>query len=169
MTEPNVPAEAPDFTLDHILGHSVSLSDFRGQTVVAMFVGKESASQTDGWTERIRGQYDPMELPILGVSDLRDVPRPARIIARKLMKKAFDEVVQQESEAFRKHGKEPPDDPAKYVQMLLDWDGKVTGSFGIDDVSETAVGAVIDGDGRVLAHGSGPDAGDRLFAAIPPK
>jgi hypothetical protein len=169
VTEPNIPAEAPDFTLDHILGHSVSLGDFRGQTVVAMFVGKESAAQTDGWTEKIRGQYDPLEMPILGVSDLRAVPRPARIVARKLMKKAFDEVVEQESAAFRQHGKEPPDDPGKFVQMLLDWKGEVTGSFGIDSVEETAVGVVIDGDGRILASGTGPNAGDTLFAALPPK
>lgn len=169
MTEPNIPAEAPEFTLDHILGHSVSLSDFRGRTVVAMFVGKESAAQTDGWTEKIRAEYDPDEMPILGVSDLREVPRPARIIAKKMMKKAFDEVVEEEAQAFRTHGKEPPEDPGKYVQMLLDWKGEVTGSFGIDDVSETAVGVVIDGDGRILAHGTGPAAGDDLFAALPPK
>ncbi len=169
MNEPNIPAQAPDFTLDHILGHSVSLSEFRGRTVVAMFVGKESAAQTDGWTDKIRAQYDPSEMPILGVSDLREVPRPARIIAKKLMKKAFDEVVEQESQAYRKHGTEPPDDPAKFVQMLLDWKGEVTGSFGIDSVEETAVGVVIDGDGRILAHGAGPDAGDTLVAAIPAK
>jgi hypothetical protein len=169
VTEPNIPAEAPDFTLDHILGHSVSLSDFRGRTVVAMFVGKESAAQTDGWTEKIRGQYDPLEMPILGVSDLREVPRPARIIAKKLMKKAFDEVVEGEAQYLRAAGKEPPEDAGQFVQMLLDWKGDVTRSFGIDDVSETAVGVVIDGDGRVLAHGSGPDAGDDLAAALPPR
>lgn len=169
MTEPNIPAQAPDFTLDHILGHSVSLSDYRGRTVVAMFVDKESAAQTDGWTEKIRAEYDPDEMPILGVSDLRAVPRPARVIAKKLMKKAFDEVVEQESQAFRAHGKEPPDDPGKYVQMLLDWKGDVTGSFGIDSVEDTAVGVVIDGDGRILASGTGAGAGDTLFAALPAK
>jgi hypothetical protein len=169
VTEPNIPAQAPDFKLDHILGHSVSLSDYRGRTVVAMFVGKESAAQTDGWTEKIRAEYDPDEMPILGVSDLRAVPRPARVIAKKLMKKAFDEVVQQESQAFRAHGKEPPDDPGKYVQMLLDWKGEVTGNFGIDSVEDTAVGVVIDGDGRILASGTGASAGDMLFAALPAK
>ena len=62
-----------------------------------------------------------------------------------------------------------PTIPAKFVQMLLDWKGEVTGSFGIDSVEETAVGVVIDGDGRILAHGAGPDAGDTLVAAIPAK
>lgn len=169
MSHHAVPAEAPEFTLDHVLGHKVSLSDFRGRTVMAMFGGKESAPQMQGWTELIRGRYDPEELPILGVSNLQPVPRPARIIAKKLMKKAFDDVVKDETEFLRAAGKEPPEDPAKLVVMLLDWTGDVTRSFGFDDVEHEAAGVVIDGDGRVLGHGTGADAGGELVALLPPK
>jgi cytochrome oxidase Cu insertion factor (SCO1/SenC/PrrC family) len=164
-----VPSEAPEFTLEHVLGHKVSLSEFRGRTVLAMFGGKESAEQMQEVSKKVRARYDPEELPILGVSNLEPVPRPARIIAKKLLKKAYEDVVKDETEWLRAAGKEPPDDPAKFVVMLLDWTGDVTRSFGLGDVEHEAVGIVIDDNGRVLGHGAGGDAGDDLVALLPPK
>ena len=85
-----LPASAPDFTLDHILGHKVSLSDYKGKKVVVTFGGRESAGQIEQGIGTIRKGYDADELTIIGVSDLRAAPRPARIIVKNQIKKAYE-------------------------------------------------------------------------------
>jgi cytochrome oxidase Cu insertion factor (SCO1/SenC/PrrC family) len=162
-----VPSEAPEFTLDHILGHSVSLSDYRGKPVVVMFGGRDSAEQVKQAAQTIRRRYGSDELPFLGVSDLQAVPRPARIIAKKQLKKAYEEAVKDETAALAAAGQPAPDDPAKTVVMLTDWTGEVVASFGVTGVDQQAVGVLVDGDGRVLGSGSGAQAGDEILALLP--
>ena len=167
MAEQQVPDQAPDFTLDHVLGHSVSLGDFRGRTVVVMFGGRDSAEQIKSAAETIRRSRDPDELPILGISDLEAVPRPARIIAKGQLKKAFEEAVRDQTAQLEGAGKQPPEDPAKSVVMLMDWKGEVAPSFGLSGVDKEAAGVVVDGDGKVRGSGSGGQLGDELLAALP--
>jgi hypothetical protein len=164
-----LPESAPDFTLEHVLGHSVSLSDYRGQTVVATFGGKDSAEQVQRAVETIRGRYDPDEVPILGVSDLGGVPRPVRAIAKSQLKKGFDAAVKNLSGAREAAGKPPLADPARGVVMLLDWKGEVPRSFGLSDVGQEAVAVVIDAEGRILGSGSGAQAGEEILSLLPPK
>src|ERR1700704_816160 len=73
-----LPDTAPDFTLDHVLGDPVSLASYRGRRLVIVFGGRESAEQIKSGISTIRRTYDPDELTIIGVSDLRAAPRPAR-------------------------------------------------------------------------------------------
>lgn len=162
-----VPTEAPDFTLDHVLGHEVSLSDYRGQNVVVMFGGRDSGDQVKQSAKAIRGRYGPDELPILGVSDLGAVPRPARIIAKTQIKKAFEEAVNDATETLQAQGKEAPADKAKLVVMLMDWKGEVASSFGMSGVDKQAAGVLVDGEGRVLGSGAGAQAGEELLAQVP--
>lgn len=169
MSERELPERAPDFTLEHVVGHSVSLSDYQGRTVVAMFGGKESAEQVQRAVETIRDRYDPDELPILGVSDLQAVPRPAKIIVRGQLKKAFQAAVKDRSERLEAAAKPPLDDPTKAVVMLMDWQGEVVRSFGLDGVDQEAVGVVIDGEGRILGIGTGSQAGEEILALLAPQ
>jgi len=85
-----LPAQAPDFTLDHVLGHKVSLGDFRGRRVVVVFGGRESAPQLRQGIRTIRASHDPDELPVIGISDLQGAPRAARIIVKGQLKKAYE-------------------------------------------------------------------------------
>jgi hypothetical protein len=164
---PQLPAQAPDFTLDHILGHKVSLGDFRGRTVVVVFGGRESAPQLKQGIHTIRVQYHPDELPVIGVSDLRAAPRAARIVVKSQLKKAFQEAVQDETATLAETGKPPLGDPSKDVIMLMDWSGEVVDGFGLSGVDQEAVGVALDGDGRILGSGSGAQLGEQVLAILP--
>ena len=167
MPEQQVPTQAPDFTLDHILGHSVSLGEFRGRTVIVMFGGRDSSEQIKKAAQTIRDDHHPDDLPILSVSDLEAVPRPARIIAKSQLKKAFEEAVRDQSAQLEAAGKQPPEDPAKSIVMLMDWSGEVVSSYGMSGVDKEAAGVVVDGDGQIRGSGSGEQLGDELKAALP--
>jgi peroxiredoxin len=162
MAEQNLPEQAPDFTLDHVLGHSVSLSDFRGRTVVVIFGGRDSAEQVKQAAQAIRATHDPQQVPVLGISDLEAVPRPARIIPKQQLKKAYEGAV----DDLRAAGKQVSDDPSKDVIMLMDWKGEAVSGFGLSGVDQEAVAVVVDGDGRILGSGSGAKAGDEVLALL---
>ena len=57
MASQQLPEQAPDFTLEHVLGHHVSLSDYRGRWVVVVFGGTRSAAQLKDGLMTIRGRY----------------------------------------------------------------------------------------------------------------
>lgn len=162
----STPQQAPDFTLDHILGHPVSLGDFRGRTVVVAFGGRESAPQLKQGITTIRASHDPDELPVIGVSDLQSAPRAARIVVKSQLKKAFQEAVKDETEVLRAAGRPPREDPSKDVIMLMDWSGDVVAGFGLSGVEREAVGVVVDGDGAILGSGSGAQLGEQVLAIL---
>ena len=167
MAEQDLPDRAPDFTLDHVLGHPVSMSDFSGRTVVAVFGGRDSAEQVKQAVETIRQSQDPDQLPVLAISDLEAVPRPARIIPKQQLKKAYAEAVQDLSATLQAAGKQPPDDPSKAVIMLMDWNGEAVKGFGLSGVDQEAVAVVVGADGKVLGSGAGAQAGEQALALVP--
>jgi peroxiredoxin len=157
---------APDFTLDHVLGHPVSLGQFRGRTVVVAFGGRESAPQLKQGIQTIRASHDPLELPVIGVSDLQSAPRAARIVVKSQLKKAYNEAVADETATLAAAGKPPLSDPQAEVIMLMDWSGDVITSFGLSGVDQEAVGVVVDGDGKILGAGSGMQLGEQVLAIL---
>jgi hypothetical protein len=161
-----LPAQAPDFKLDHVLGHEVSLGDFRGRRVVVVFGGRESAPQLKQGIHELRVRYHPDELPVIGVSDLRAAPRAARIVVKGQLKKAFQEAVKDETATLAQAGKPPLGDPAKDVIMLMDWSGEVVDGFGLSGVDKEAVGVALDGDGKILGCGSGAQLGEQVLAVL---
>ena len=161
-----LPAVAPDFTLDHILGHKVSLSDYKGSTVVVTFGGRESASQIENGIGAIRQTYDPDQLTIIGVSDVRAAPRPARILVKNQIKKAYDGAVKAQDADMQSAGKPAREHPEKDVIMLLDWDGSVTDQFGLTGVDKEAAAVVVDGEGKVIGSGTGAELGAQVVAAL---
>ena len=167
MAEQNLPETAPDFTLDHVQGHSVSLGDFSGRTVVVVFGGRDSAEQVKQAVQTIRQSHDPEQLPVLSISDLEAVPRPARIIPKQQLKKAFEEAVEDLSGTLQASGKQISDDPSTDVIMLMDWQGEAVHGFGLTGVDQEAVAVVVDGDGRILGSGTGAQAGDQALALVP--
>jgi hypothetical protein len=161
-----LPATAPDFTLDHVLGHKVSFNDYRGRRAVIVFGGRESAGQVIQGIATIRNAYLPDALPIIGVSDLRAAPRPARILVKGQLKKAYQEAVGHNEERYKSSGEQPPADASKDVIMLMDWSGQVVDDFGLTGVEQEAVGVVVDGDGKVLGAGSGAQLGDEVVTIL---
>lgn len=161
-----LPAVAPEFTLDHILGHKVSLSDYEGKRVVVTFGGRESANQIEQGIGTIRKRYDPDELTIVGVSDLRAAPRPARIIVKNQIKKAYEGAVKAQDADLVAIGKPARQEPSKDVIMLLDWSGEVTDQFGVVDAEHEAAAVAIDGEGNVIGSGTGTELGEQILAAL---
>jgi len=161
-----LPDVAPDFTLEHILGHEVSLTDYRGRKVVVTFGGKDSVPQIEQGIATIRKQYDPDQLTIVGVSDLRAAPRPARILVKSQIKKAYEGAVKAQDADLQAAGKPPREDPSKDVIMLLDWSGEVTDSFGVTGADKEAAAVAIDGEGKVRGSGTGAQLGDEIVAAL---
>jgi AhpC/TSA family len=166
MSVGQLPEVAPDFTLEHVLGHEVSLGDFRGRKVVVVFGGRESAPQVDNGFKEIRRAYGPDQLALIGISDLRAAPPQARIIAKTQMKKAFEEALTAVKSSESAAGREPPADPAQAVVMVMDWSGEVVDSFGLSGVEREAVGVVVDEDGRILGSGSGAALGTDVLAVV---
>jgi hypothetical protein len=157
---------APEFTLEHILGHKVSLSDYKGKQVVVTFGGRESAGQIEQGIGTIRKTHDPDQLTIIGVSDLRAAPRPARIIVKNQIKKAYEGAVKNQEADLKAKGKPAPQDPSKSVIMLLDWSGGVTDQFGVKDADKEAAAVVVDGSGKVVGSGTGAQLGAQILAAL---
>jgi peroxiredoxin len=161
-----LPAVAPEFTLDHILGHKVSLSDYKGKTVVVTFGGRESAPQIENGIGAIRKTYDPDQLTIIGVSDVRAAPRPARILVKNQIKKAYEGAVKAQDADLQAAGKPARETPEQDVIMLLDWDGSVTDQFGLTGVDKEAAAVVVNGEGNVVGSGTGDQLGEQVIAAL---
>jgi hypothetical protein len=161
-----LPDVAPDFTLDHILGHKVSLSDYRGRQVVITFGGRESATQIESGIGTIRKTYDPDELTIIGVSDLRAAPRPARILVKGQIKKAYEGAVKAQDADLKAVGKPARQDPSKDVIMLLDWSGEVTDQYGLTGVDKEAAAVAVDSEGRIIGSGSGAELGQQIVGVL---
>lgn len=133
---------------------------------MVVFGGKESAEQVKQAVMTVRGSQDPDQLPLIGVSDLRGVPRPARILVKGQLKKAYEEAVTDQAEMLEAAGKPARREPAKDVIMLMDWKGEAADAFGISGVEQEAVGVAIDGEGRILGSGTGEHLGEEMLAAI---
>jgi AhpC/TSA family len=161
-----LPAVAPDFTLDHIQGQSVSLSDYRGQRVVIVFGGRDSAEQIEQGISKIRRTYGPDEVTIIGVSDLRSAPRAARILVKSQLRKAFEEAVKSQEADLRAAGKDPGPDAAKDVIMLMDWPGSVVDEYGVSGVETEAAAVVVDPQGNVVGSGTGATLGEEVLGVL---
>jgi glutathione peroxidase-family protein len=153
-----VPDQAPDFTLEHVLGHHVSLSSYRGKWVVVVFGGTRSAAQLKNGLMTIRSRYGPDQVTVITVSDLRQAPRPARRVVKGKLKKQYEEAVGQAA-ALPNAGS----DPAKDILMLIDWSGEVIDQYGLN-VDEQAVAAAINEQGQIVAWGSGDQLGEQILA-----
>jgi hypothetical protein len=161
-----LPASARDFTLEHVLGHKVSLSDFDGRDLVITFGGRESADQVRRGIAAIRGRFGPDELPVISISDLRRVPRPARMIAKSMVKKAYEQAVKTQDAALDAAGKPVRERPSRDLIMLLDWSGRVNDQFGVRSADREAAAIVLDAGGNVRGSGTGDELGEAILRVL---
>ena len=158
--------QAPDFTLDHILGHPVSLSNYRRRPVVVTFGGRDSSEQIRQIARTIRGRYGDEELPMLSVLDLRGVPKLLHSLVRNRLQHGYEEAVQEATTGMRALGRPVPQDKSSAIVLLPDWDGAVTQRFGLSGVDRQAVAVLIDGDGGIRGYGRGAQAGEQILALV---
>lgn len=156
---------APEFNLEHIEGDPVALSDYRGRAVVVAFSGKDTAEEMASGIKALRKKFDHEQLPILAVADMGGIPRPARPIARKQLKKGYKDAVEEASAELQAAGKAVPPGP-QLIVMLPDWDGSVASSFGVGDADKQAAMVLVDAEGNVRGQGRGPEAAQEIMAQL---
>lgn len=155
---------APNFTLNHVKGHPVSLSDFRGRTIVLIFGGRDSAEQSRQISTTLRRSYSPDQLPLIQVLDLHALPKMLQGIAKGQVEKAYQEAAQEAATNLQAAGRPVPPDMAQAVIILPDWDGKVTSSFGLSGVDKQAVAVAVDGGGFIRGYGAGAQGGEQVLS-----
>ncbi len=155
---------APNFNLNHIVGHPVALNDYRGSSVVLVFSGRDSTDQARQISRAIRSRHDSEALPIISILDLSGVPRMMHGLAKGRIQSGYQEVVRDVTAVMQQHGKQSPADPSRIIVMLPDWDGAVTASYGLKGVEKQAVAVAVDGDGTIRGYGSGPQGGEQILA-----
>ena len=155
---------APNFTLNHIAGHSVSLSDFRGRPLVLVFGGKDSSEQSRQIARTIRARYTSDQLPLMSVLDMSSVPRLVQGIAKGQLNKAYQEAVRDMTADQQAAGRPVPPDPSREIVMLPDWDGKVINSFNLTGLNQQAVAVMIDENGYIRGYGAGMQGGEQILS-----
>jgi hypothetical protein len=155
---------APNFTLQHIAGRNVSLSEFQGRTAVLIFSGRDSVEQAQRIGQTIRSRYDVYGLPIVSILDLSGIPRMMQGLAKGRVEGGYKEMVQTATAALQAQGKQMPPDASQVIMMCPDWDGNVTKSFGLQAVDQQAVAVLIDGQGYIRGYGAGAQGGDQILA-----
>lgn len=156
--------QAPNFTLEHIDGQQMSLSEFLGKPVVLVFAGKGAATQAETISRTV-GQTLKERVNLVSVLHLAGVPKLARPIAKRDLKKTYEEATR-EAAADRQARGVPLGDPARAVVMLMDWEGSVAQAYGITGIEDTAVAILIGPDGAVQGQVSGAQAGDQIVAHL---
>ncbi len=121
--------QAPNFTLTHLTGRPVSLSDYRQRPVAIIFGGRESAEQARQIGQTLRTRYTADQLPILAILHLPGVPRLVQGMVKKQLEKDYQRAVVDETAILRAAGQPVPADPSEFVIMLTDWEGKTAASF----------------------------------------
>lgn len=148
-------AQAPNFTLEHALGHSVSLSDFRGRRVVVVFGSRNTTEQVKQGVLTIRRSAGTEQVAVVTVLDLHAVPRPGRKLVKRQLKKRYDEITSELSSA----------DGGSEINMLVDWSGDVVGQYGMT-ADEQAAAAVVDPQGRIIGYGAGEQLGEQVLGVL---
>ena len=156
--------QAPHFTLEHLKGRQVSLTDYRGRPVAIVVGGKDSAEQAKQIGRDLRSRYNPEQLPIISVVHLKGVPRLVQGIVKRQVEKDYPELVRDELASLQAAGRPVPPDESQVAVMLLDWDGKVAESYGLSGVDQQAVAVLIDGEGYIRGYGAGAQGGQQVLS-----
>ena len=94
------------------------------------------------------------QILIGSVPDLSGVPRFFRGVAQAAMDKGYRDGAQQMSAGY---------DPADYILILPDWDGKVTQSTGFQHLDKTPGLLLMERTGRILGKFQGADPAKRVL------
>jgi hypothetical protein len=156
---------APNFTLEHVTGaYSVSLSDFRGRTVVLLVAGRYSGEQAEQIAQTLGRRYPPDQLPVISVLDMKGTPKLVQGLAKRDIDKVYQQAVQNATQGMQAQGQAAPADMSRVIIMLPDWQGAVSQSYGLQGVDRQAVAVLVDGNGYIRGYGAGAQGGDQILA-----
>jgi hypothetical protein len=102
---------------------------------------------------------------VLSIAEMRGVPRPARVVAKRSLKGSYNDSVKTASRRFQQAGQRVP--PGKeLVIMLPDWEGSVSESFGVPVDAPEGTMLLVDADGSVRGQGRGSQAAQQIMAML---
>ncbi len=156
MDAPSRPAPATSFKAAGS-GRKVSLNTI-GVPAVVCCVTQGSADEARSLAMKVRERYPlASEVVTMSLVDLRSVPRLLRKVAENAMGGRYNE-----------RAKDVPagKDPADYVFILPDWDGKTIKALGFDDVTAAMGVAVIDAGGMVIGTRQGEGVADAVLSLL---
>ena len=159
MNSQTVSSSTPDVKLTAVTtGRQISASTCRGHPVLLLFHNHHTLAAIEEVQRAVRNSYPICTEPILAnIVDLGGVPR----LLRRTVQKALQSGYEQGAAAV-------PDglDPADYVIILPDWDGRVTAGFSFRDVGKTAAIALLDGEWVLRGRHQGPRLGQTAVDLI---
>ncbi len=141
-SESVVNVKAPEFALDDQHNNHYDIRQDVGKVIVLLASDGDGAAQNKQWVDNIEKRYGKNIIPIIGIADVRKVPRWLRGMVKREFKKTP-------------------------VGVLLDWKGVVFTSYGLSEYVANIV--LIDKKGFVRYIYSGeatPEACQGLFMEI---
>lgn len=155
--------DAPDFTLPHVGGPEISLRDFRDKPVVLVFGGRATKDQARAIGHTIgvsaRGRAN-----LISILHMAGIPKLARPVAKREVRKAWEEAVVEATADGQARGEEQLD-PHRLIVLLLDWDGSVAESYDVGNPNDEAKTVVIV-DGQIAHRSSGVEAGTEVVSFL---
>jgi hypothetical protein len=150
---------APRFNLTAVkTGRRVSLHDCRGGVLGLVFHSRETVQAVIDIQTTVRPSYpDASILTLASVVDLSMVPRLLQRMAKPILEQAVNQAYQQVPDGY---------DPADYVFLLPDWQGRVSRSFQVRGADQVAALVVIDAQGLVVGSYQGPLPGPAMLALV---
>ena len=152
-----------NFTLEHVDGGPISLSEFLGRPMVLVIADKGTGPQAAEISKTVGSQLKET-VTVVSVMHLTDAPKLARPLVKRDLKKVYDQALS-EASADRQARGLPLGDPTRAVVMLADWDGVVAKTLGVDP-STQAVAILVGPDGSIQGQVSGAGAGQQIVSHL---
>lgn len=149
---------SPNFELTAITSQRV-ITPARddGRPLVLIFHDHTMANAVREINTAVRRSYDADAVLVASVVDLRAVPRLLRGMVRTFMEQAYRQGT----------GAVPPEaEPADYVIILPDWDGKATSALKVPPLKQGPSVVVLSGDGVVAGNARGAEVGAAAVAIV---
>ncbi|GBD23973.1 hypothetical protein HRbin29_01646 [bacterium HR29] len=145
---------APDQTITSVVsGRQVRLRQ-PGAALVLIFTNQTTADRATALRTALRERFpDPSAVVIASVVDVSGVPRLMRKMAEGALANRYRELAAALG---------PGRDPAQYLVMCPDWDGKLPSAFGLSGLESRLGVAVVDASGGIV----GTAVGDDLLPAV---
>jgi len=120
-----------------------------GRLAVLVLHGRHNGEVSEVVQREVRTRFpDPSEVLVASVIDLGWVPRAIRPVARRAMRRVYDQVWRRVPEGF---------DPRECVVMLPDWKARLPAALDLREVRKTAAVVVVDREARVVGVYQGPE------------
>lgn len=149
---------APAFSLTAVKsGRQVSQKDCNGYVLGLIFHGRDTADAVIEIQRTVRPKHPDLSVTLASVIDLSSVPRLLHRMVRPFLEQVYEQASQEMPKGL---------DPADYIFLLPDWNGKVTKAFGVKNTDKTAAIVVIDGQGTIVGSYQGPHPGPATLQLV---